>query len=79
MVNFITNENDLMDLDNDSAYFIFEKDGTLTSDVLFFKNPDQLIAFLLEEIQNYGTPLATLRTATHFYEVKKRLDGKYLH
>tara|TARA_B100001996_G_C18501860_1_gene531802 strand:+ start:71 stop:310 length:240 start_codon:yes stop_codon:yes gene_type:complete len=79
MADLITSEKDLMELDESSSYFIFEKEGDYTSDVLYFKDPDALIMFLLEEIQHYGTKEATLRTSTHLYEVKKKQNGKHLH
>lgn len=79
MVDFITSEKDLAEPDESNSYFIFEKEGKYTSDVLFFKDPDALIMFLLEEIRHYGTKNATLRTATHLYEVKKKQHDKHLH
>lgn len=72
-------EKHLMALGEDTRYYIFEKEGDYTSDVLFFKDPDSLILFLLNEIQNFGTSDATLRTDSHVYEVKKKLNGKHLH
>ena len=68
-----------MNLSEDTKYYIFEKEGDYTSDILFFKDPDALIMFLLNEIQTYGTEEATLRTSSHIYEVKKKLDDKHLH
>jgi hypothetical protein len=79
MADNTTSEKDLMAASPNHKYYIFEKEGDYTSDILFFKDPDALIMFLLNEIQTYGTEDATLRTSSHIYEVKKKLDDKHLH
>lgn len=79
MADYTSSEKSIMSLSQDTKYYIFEKEGDYTSDILFFEDPDALILFLLNEIQNFGTSDATLRTDSHVYEVKKKLNGKHLH